>query len=717
MLDRSHSRSETAISRSRKIRETAADIADARGPLPTIDNGEKAGLQPPVTAFHKGLPHDGFGRPDPVAFQGFLDNLEGPENAEGYAEFDVALGPVDATQRHRPAGHAEAPGARTTFASVLEDGAPTVRNWESPLAGHQGDLQGPAPSELAMAPAPRLGDSELCAELAEVYAMAVLRDTHFVDLANPAAPARGGVTVGEVTAELAGLPWFDPNAPVQDQGTTHEATRRTGRGGPVDGTTLFRGSTEGARVGPYVSQFMLIGTAARGVSPGAKDARNVMKANIAPAGGLTDGAEDGYIVFGAQRIDQRINAQREGVDHLTDWPIWLDAQNGADLRGLDLFESDLQPRFVGRLRDMATYVHFDELYQAYFNACLLMFVGGVPFDHGFPSGRAHPTRGSFATFGGPHILSLMTEVASRALKAVRHQKFQRHLRGRPEQLAAMVTLAANGHGAALGNAAGPLEAIHAELKERMPKTLAAIHAINTQANAATAADPHAYPRVADASCATDLPDISAHNLLLPMAFPEGSPMHAAYGAGHATVAGACVTILKAFFELSTGRVPPAAKMTGQPLTLEEAKSDAWWQPSTMDSLAGIDRTYRASADRLSLEDAGTPPGDLTITGELDKLAANISIGRNMAGVHYYTDYYDSLRMGERLAVGILQEQALTYSDPMSMRLTSFDGDCVIVHGGGDCTADVHVRRPGGEWQDYREEWWARHAGGEFAPTS
>ena len=30
------------------------------------------------------------------------------------------------------------------------------------------------------------------------------------------------------------------------------------------------------------------------------------------------------------------------------------------------------------------------------------------------------------------------------------------------------------------------------------------------------------------------------------------------------------------------------------------------------------------------------------------LAANISIGRNMAGVHFYTDYYDSLRMGERL---------------------------------------------------------------------
>jgi hypothetical protein len=32
--------------------------------------------------------------------------------------------------------------------------------------------------------------------------------------------------------------------------------------------------------------------------------------------------------------------------------------------------------------------------------------------------------------------------------------------------------------------------------------------------------------------------------LLPLAFPEGSPTHPAYGAGHATVAGACTTILK-----------------------------------------------------------------------------------------------------------------------------------------------------------------------------
>ena len=65
---------------------------------------------------------------------------------------------------------------------------------------------------------------------------------------------------------------------------------------------------------------------------------------------------------------------------------------------------------------------------------------------------------------------------------------------------------------------------------------------------------------------------------------------------------------------------------------------------------------------------------LALEGELNKLAANISIGRNMAGVHYFSDYYDSLRMGEEVAIGILEEQALTYpKDPFVMSLITFDG--------------------------------------------
>ena len=134
-----------------------------------------------------------------------------------------------------------------------------------------------------------------------------------------------------------------------------------------------------------------------------------------------------------------------------------------------------------------------------------------------------------------------------------------------------------------------------------------------------------------------------HSFLLPMAFPEGSPMHPPYGAGHATVAGACVTILKAFF----------------------------------DHGAELPFCYQPSADGSQLVDVSISQ-PLTVEGELNKLAANISIGRNWAGVHYFTDYIESIRLGEEIAIGILEEQKLTYGENFSMTVPLFDGGTVRI---------------------------------------
>ncbi len=69
---------------------------------------------------------------------------------------------------------------------------------------------------------------------------------------------------------------------------------------------------------------------------------------------------------------------------------------------------------------------------------------------------------------------------------------------------------------------------------------------------------------------------------------------------------------------------------------------------------------------------------LTVEGELNKLASNISIGRNWAGVHYFSDYIESLRMGEQIAIGILEEQKLTYHENFSMTVPLFDGGSIRV---------------------------------------
>ena len=67
---------------------------------------------------------------------------------------------------------------------------------------------------------------------------------------------------------------------------------------------------------------------------------------------------------------------------------------------------------------------------------------------------------------------------------------------------------------------------------------------------------------------------------------------------------------------------------------------------------------------------------LTVEGELNKLAANIAIGRNWAGVHYYTDYIESMRMGEQIAIGLLEEQKLTFPENFTMTVPIFDGGAV-----------------------------------------
>jgi hypothetical protein len=128
--------------------------------------------------------------------------------------------------------------------------------------------------------------------------------------------------------------------------------------------------------------------------------------------------------------------------------------------------------------------------------------------------------------------------------------------------------------------------------------------------------------------------------LLPQAFPEGSPTHPSYGAGHATVAGACATILKAWFDESF--VLPGSVL--------------------VPNAAGTALVNAAPAQQV----------DLTVGGELNKLAANVAIGRNAAGVHWRSDYTQSVRLGEEIAIRLLQEQRPTYNEDHHFTLTRFD---------------------------------------------
>ncbi len=493
-----------------------------------------------------------------------------------------------------------------------------LRAWESQSAGLAFDLEGPDAQAVTMPPAPGLvgdGREELTAELAEVYAQALLRDVPFrffddlpdVPVASPQIDAtiQGVVDALNALRTRSGFDGFDnrivgfhdPDRPITVG--AHDVA--------FTAANLFRGLTPGDLTGPYLSQFLLIGN----------DGVNGFDA--------ASSAADGLVAYGALRADQRVRYAKPSLDYMTTWEEWYSVQCAADVSKLELYADQADGtsedyRFMATPRDLATYVHYDALYEAYLNACLSLLGSGVGFDPGIPFTRPDDLdhQQGFAHFGGPHILSLVTEVATRALKCVRFQKFNVHRRLRPEALAARIEKTADLAGKIPATAHEQFTLVEDALEDC--GLLALVRAHNEANNGGN--DP---------------------NVLLPMAFTEGSPMHPTYGAGHATVAGACVTVLKAFFDGDTeiGNV---------------------YVPTIVDHATG----------ESALEAVVDPP-TLTVEGELNKLAANISIGRDWAGVHYYSDYAESLRMGERIAIGILKEQKLMFQEEFHMTFTSFDG--------------------------------------------
>ena len=134
--------------------------------------------------------------------------------------------------------------------------------------------------------------------------------------------------------------------------------------------------------------------------------------------------------------------------------------------------------------------------------------------------------------------------------------------------------------------------------------------------------------------------------LLPQAFPEGSPTHPSYPTGHGTVAGAAITFLKFFFDENYVIQNPVVP--------------------TNDGLALVPYT-------------GPDAGQMTVGGELNKLAHNVSFGHGIhAGIHWRQDSDVSIQLGEAFAISVLQDKAKTYHEKFSVTFTKVDGHKVTI---------------------------------------
>ena len=366
--------------------------------------------------------------------------------------------------------------------------------------------------------------------------------------------------------------------------------------GEITTSNLFRSGLPGSEKGPFASQFIL------------KD-----------------------VPYGPQGFSQAGIVREAGIDFMTEYEEWLDIQKGCAQRAEGEYQEDRCYYYNGR--SAASWVQIDALAQAYFNACIIMLTppetigqfgmnagfGGIgsPFDPNNPyfgsavgggvgdssgfSGAAAVSEG-LATFGPPQILTVLWAVSGTAAQNQWFQKWNVHRRLRPETFGGRI------HNTLTGKRKYPIS----------DKVLGSKALEETKKKYGT--------------------------FLLPMAFPEGSPVHPSYGAGHATVAGACVTILKAVFD-------------------EDAEVSNPVQPSedgkTLEPYKGGDK--------------------LTVGGELNKLAGNVGCGRTYAGVHYRSDNSASYRLGEEFAIQYMKDLSETAIEPFKgYELTTFDGKKVII---------------------------------------
>jgi membrane-associated phospholipid phosphatase len=315
------------------------------------------------------------------------------------------------------------------------------------------------------------------------------------------------------------------------------------------------------------------------------------------------------IINGASKIKQQYRVLCDtndlAVNNRNEWGVTLeeaiDMQNcfkSKVLAGRAIqYYSDYKYIYNGR--SLAEVVHNDPAYIFYFNASSILSSMKVKPN---PTFMQYQNQAPFITgSGGPNIQCAIAEVTNLALKVAWYYKWQKFRRLRPEA-------------AGIG--------IHNVMNNIVPNTEYNLNNWLFNNNELL------FNKIKDHN-----ENISGekNQYLLSQVYPEGCPVHPAYPSGHSVIAGACATILKIFYD----------------------GDEKWNRPNYLvsQSLSGPDLTPYTGSDL----------NDITVGGEIDKLASNVGAGRMWAGVHYRSDNVAALLLGEQIAIEFFKKcLALSY---------------------------------------------------------
>jgi hypothetical protein len=322
-----------------------------------------------------------------------------------------------------------------------------------------------------------------------------------------------------------------------------------------------------------------------------------------------------------------------GFDYMTNLGEYVTAEQTLPYGGSVTL--DPTPRFVRSIRDLGQLAASDSIYSIYFRAALIANAIGIPVSPTNPFAKDARISG-FGTFGLSHLLELIAKATAGERHAF-YYKWYVHRKLRPEAFGNLVDGTLGGQfGGATRFSLNP--SLHSDLAKS--SVLPLIFERNRQLNLL-----RGFANQGSLLLPQELATSDATNTTIVAA---GSPTHPASPAGHAFSAGACVTMLKAWFDTTQA----------WPVQVQQANEDG---------------SLPVNAD-------GT---GVTVLGEFNKLAANISEGRNMSGIHWrISDNLLGILLGEQTAIEILTEAAKTYEgiNFKGWNLTKFDGTTILIDG-------------------------------------
>ena len=461
----------------------------------------------------------------------------------------------------------------------------------NPQAASTLSNEGADSSSFLMLPAPNLSSAHMASDMLETYGMMICRDIHFEDYGtgkNEDSNGSGGSITSDIAAVLNSL----ENDPMRPRGQSNT----------VDAHVLFRGSSAGDLIGPYVSQYLI-----QPLFPYSPVGRGPFVAGLLEVSNLDKD------IFAIPQRMPIANKREFGVS----WNDFIAIQNGQVPKEYAANDyNQTSKRYLVDGRDMGSYVNIDSPCDPYYSTLNILIYRNFPFSPVFPYTNGSTVNEGFSTTMGAYdIYALVGGAMLEALKAAWYQKWHVHVQIRPEAVAGLVHKVKE-------TGLNPYNLHQSFFDVHDGVDILALVLAHNKLQATAAYDPQKLLTPAEAS-----------TYLLAQMYPEGSPVHPSYPAAHATIAGACTTVIKAIFNDTVKLIT----------RLTPAKPN----PADSTKLVAL---------------SGEGENDMIVGSELDKLASNVSLARCFAGLHFRADCEQGIRLGEEVAICYLQSRASQYSE-------------------------------------------------------